>query len=47
MKVDIQTGKLNNEILELEKEMQTELGIDKNSPVWMKMIGRLIIKYFK
>ena len=47
MKIDIQTGKLNNEILELEKEMQTELGIDKNSPVWMKMIGRLIIKYFK
>ena len=47
MKVDIQSGKLNNEILELEKEMQTELGIDKNSPVWMKMIGRLILKYFK
>lgn len=47
MGVDIKTGKLNNDILELEKEMQTELGIDKNSPVWMKMIGRLIIKYFK
>lgn len=47
MGVDIRTGELNNEILELEKEMQKELGIDRNSPVWMKMIGRLILKYFK
>ncbi|AXH73270.1 MAG: DNA pilot protein [Microviridae sp.] len=47
MGVDIRTGQLNNEILELEKEMQTELGIDSKSPTWLKMIGRLFMKYFK
>ena len=41
--VDIKTGKLNNRLSELEKEMQTELGIDKNSAVSIvtgKQIGR-------
>ena len=47
MREDIKSGKLNNEMLQLEKEMQTELGIDKGSPVWLKMMGRLILKYFK
>ena len=47
MREDIKSGKLNNEMLELEKEMQTELGIDKGSPIWLRMMGRLILKYFK
>lgn len=47
MKVDIKTGELNNEILELEKDLQKELGIDKNSPTFLKVVGRLILKYFK
>lgn len=35
--------KLNNIILDLESKLQTETGIDKNSPAWMKILGRLFV----
>lgn len=43
----ISARKLENAILELEKEMQTKLGLDKNSPGWIKIIGRLILGFMK
>lgn len=46
-KLDIDGKKLENAILELEKEMQTKLGIDRSAPTWLKMIGRLIQGFIK
>lgn len=45
--VDIRSGELNNEILELEKDLQKDLGIDKSAPTFLKIVGRLFLKYFK
>lgn len=39
--------KLQNAISELEKDMQTKLGIDKTAPTWLKMIGRLLMTFIK
>ena len=39
--------KLENAILELEKNMQTTLGIDKNAPTWLRMLGRLVMSFMK
>lgn len=35
--------KLENVMKELESKLQTETGIDRNSPAWMKILGRLFI----
>lgn len=46
-KLQIEGKKLENAILELEKKMQETLGLDKNSPAWMRIIGRLIMGFMK
>lgn len=38
---------LENAILELEKDMQTKLGLDRNSPGWLKILGRLFLNFTK
>lgn len=43
----IEKTKLENAILELEKNMQTTLGIDKNAPTWLRIIGRLVMSFMK
>lgn len=43
---NIKGAKLDNIIKELETKLQTETGIDKNSPVWMKILGRLFVQLF-
>lgn len=40
---NIKGAKLDNIIKELETKLQTETGIDKNSPTWMKILGRLFV----
>lgn len=40
---NIKGASLDNVIKELESKMQTETGIDRNSPTWMKILGRLFI----
>ena len=35
--------KLENVILELEADLQKKTGLDKNSPTWAKLIGRLFL----
>lgn len=35
--------KLDNVIKDLESKLQTQTGIDKNSPTWMKILGRLFV----
>lgn len=40
---NIKGAKLENVIKELESKMQTETGIDRNSPTWLKILGRLFI----
>lgn len=40
---EIKGAKLSNVILELESRLQTETGIDKTSPGWLKILGRLFI----
>lgn len=40
---NIKGAKLENIMKELESKLQTETGIDKNSPAWMKILGRLFI----
>lgn len=40
---NLKGAKLSNAILELEKDMQTKLGIDKTAPIWMKLLGRLFL----
>lgn len=43
---NIKGAKLNNIITELESKLQTETGIDRNSPAWMKILGRLFVQLF-
>lgn len=38
--------KLENIITEIETKLQKETGLDKNSPAWSRMIGRMLVKYF-
>lgn len=40
---NLKGAKLDNVIKELESKLQTETGIDKNSPAWMKILGRLFV----
>lgn len=40
---NLKGAKLSNIILELEKDLQTKTGIDKNSAGWLKIFGRLLI----
>lgn len=40
---NIKGAKLNNIITELETKLQTETGIDRNSPFWFKILGRLFV----
>lgn len=44
---NLKGAQLSNIILELETKLQTETGIDKNSPAWMKILGRLFVQLFK
>lgn len=44
---NIKGAKLDNIIKDLETRLQTETGIDKNSPSWIKIIGRLFVNLFK
>lgn len=43
---NIKGAKLDNIIKELETKLQTETGIDKNSPTWLKIMGRLFVQLF-
>lgn len=43
---NIKTADLNNIILELEKDLQTQTGIDRNSAGWLKILGRLFVTLF-
>lgn len=43
---NIKGAKLNNIITELESKLQTETGIDRNSPTWFKILGRLFVTLF-
>lgn len=43
---NIKGAKLDNIIKDLETRLQTETGIDRNSPAWMKIIGRLLVQLF-
>lgn len=47
MEENIKGAKLDNIIKELEAQLQTETGIDKNSPGWLKILGRLFVQMFK
>lgn len=40
---NIKGAKLDNIIKELESQIQTQTGIDKSSPTWMKILARLFI----
>lgn len=40
---NIKGAELNNIITELEAKLQTQTGIDKNSPTWFKILGRLFV----
>lgn len=42
----IKGAKIDNIINELEMELQTQTGIDRNSPAWMKVLGRLFVTLF-
>lgn len=39
----IKGAKLDNIITDLEAKLQTQTGIDRNSPTWMKILGRLFV----
>lgn len=41
---NLKGAKLDNVIKKLEMELQTQTGIDRNSPAWMKMVGRLFVQ---
>lgn len=43
---NIKGAKLDNIIKELETKLQTETGIDRNSPAWIKILGRLFVQLF-
>lgn len=38
---------LENIITELETKLQTETGIDRNAPTWLKILGRLFVTLMK
>lgn len=38
--------KMENIMKELEMKLQTQTGIDRNSPTWMKILGRLFVTLF-
>lgn len=38
--------KLDNVIKDLEAKLQTQTGLDRNSPTWMKLLGRLFVGLF-
>lgn len=44
---NLQGATLDNVMKELEKNIQTKTGIDKNAPTWLKMIGRLFVELTK
>lgn len=44
---NIKGASLDNVLRELETKLQTETGIDKNAPTWMKILGRLFVTLFK
>lgn len=41
---NLKGAKFDNIIKELETKLQTQTGIDKNSPAWMKILGRLFVQ---
>lgn len=41
---NLKGAKLENIMKELETRLQQQTGIDKNSPAWMKIIGRLFVQ---
>lgn len=41
---NLKGAKMDNIIKDLETRLQTETGIDKNSPTWMKILGRLFVQ---
>lgn len=43
---NIKGAKIDNIISDLEMKLQTETGIDRNSPAWMKVLGRLFVTLF-
>lgn len=43
---NLKGAKLDNVIRDLETRLQTQTGIDKNSPAWMKILGRLFVELF-
>lgn len=44
MEENIKGAKLENIIKDLETRLQTETGIDRTSPAWMKVLGRLFVQ---
>lgn len=43
---NLRGAKMDNVIKDLEMRLQKETGIDRNSPAWMKIIGRLFVELF-
>lgn len=43
---NIKGAKLDNIIKDLEAKLQTQTGIDRNSPGWLKILGRLFVSMF-
>ncbi|WVR22131.1 MAG: DNA pilot protein [Malazfec virus 4] len=37
---------ISNALSELEKELQTKFGVDRNSPTWMKLIARFFANWY-
>lgn len=44
MEENIKGAKLDNIMKDLEMRLQKETGIDRNSPAWMKVLGRLFVE---
>lgn len=44
---NLKGAKLDNVIKDLETRLQTETGIDRNSPTWLKILGRLFVELTK
>ena len=43
MEENLKGAKLDNVMKELEAKLQKETGIDRNSPAWLKILGRLFV----
>ena len=43
MEENLKGTKLDNVMKELEAKLQKETGIDRNSPAWLKILGRLFV----